>query len=71
MNWPVVESSRDICDYYWNCHEQHAQHVCGYCWNCHEYTSIDTYMLCVTDVHSNFLPRLCLQNLFDLAWTSC
>ena len=24
-----------------------------------------------TEVHSNFLPRSCLQNLFHLAWTSC
>ena len=25
-----MEKSRDLCGYYWNCHEQHAQHLCGY-----------------------------------------
>ena len=49
MNWPVVERSRDICGYYRNCHEQHAQQV---------YTSIAKSICSVlkAEVHSNFLP---------------
>ena len=37
------------------------------------YTSIGKPIRSVlqTEVHSKFLPRLCLQNRFDLAWTSC
>ena len=37
------------------------------------YTSIDKPIWSVlqTEVHCNFIPRLYLQNRFDLAWTSC
>ena len=36
------------------------------------YTSIDKpiYSVLQTEVHCNFLPRLCLQNHLDFAWIS-
>ena len=72
-NWPVVERSRDLCGY---CCEQHAQHLCGYCHEQHAqqlWKSIHFHWqtLLQTEVHSSFLPLLCLQNRLDLALTSC
>ena len=62
-----MENSQDICGYYWNCHEQHAQQLCE---SVHFHCQM--YMHFVTDRSAlNFLPGLSLQHGFDLAWRIC